>query len=101
MKDFQIKPLEEGHFLLSGALTFDNVPAIWEETRALFSSHKRLTLDLGGIRHTTSAGLALLIEWLRLARSHNQTLAYVNVPGQMRALIEVSDLDRILPIENG
>ncbi len=99
MRDFQVQPLGEGRFLLSGSLTFDNVPDIWRETRALLSSHRRLAFDLSGIQRTTSAGLALLIEWLRLARREGKALRYLNVPGQMRALIQVSDLEAILPID--
>jgi phospholipid transport system transporter-binding protein len=94
----QIQSLGDDRFLLSGDLHFDNVPQIWEESRAMFTRAPGLTLDLSGITRTDSAGLALLIEWMRLARESRKPIAFKNVPAQMQALIEASGLTEVLPL---
>ena len=54
-------------------------------------------VDLGGVRRSNSAGVALLVEWLREAQQRQQVLLFTNVPAQMRAIIEVVDLETLLP----
>lgn len=98
MSDVEIKPLGDGGFLLSGALTFDTVPALWRQSAAQFNNADALMLDLQGITHTDSAGLALLIEWMRTARSRNKTIAFRNIPPQMLAIAKVSGVEQILPL---
>jgi phospholipid transport system transporter-binding protein len=98
MKDCHITPQGNGLFLLGGELNFDNVPGLWEESLALFSIPPTLVLDLRGVTHSNSAGLALLIEWLRFARERHKMLKIRNVPAQMRALITASGLDEVLPL---
>jgi phospholipid transport system transporter-binding protein len=40
-----------------------------------------------------SAGLALLIEWLSVAKSAGRTLRFDNVPSQLRQLARLSDVE--------
>ena len=96
--DVQIKPLAEGGFLLSGALTFDTIPSVWRTSSALLGEGDDITFDLQGISHTDSAGLALLVEWMRTARGQGKHIAFKNIPPQMLAIATVSGLEHILPI---
>lgn len=98
MSELQIQPLGEGNFLLSGMLTFDTAPPAWRASSALLNGGGDLTLDLQGVTHTDSAGLALLIEWMRGARRRNKRITFKNIPTQMLAIAKVSGLERILPI---
>ncbi len=98
MNSVEITPQEAGGFLLTGALTFETVPALWRQSVALFDNSDSVTLDLHGITHTDSAGLALLIEWLRIARGKNRAIVFKNIPPQMMAIAKVSGLEQILPL---
>jgi phospholipid transport system transporter-binding protein len=98
VKNFRIDPRGENLFALSGELDFDNVPGVWKESLALFSTAPALILDLMEVARTNSAGLALLIEWLRLARQQGKDIEIRNVPEQMRALISASGLDEMLSL---
>jgi ABC-type transporter Mla MlaB component len=42
--------------------------------------------------------VALLAAWLHIAYRDQQALAFVNVPAQMRAIIQVAGLEMILPL---
>ncbi len=84
---------DDGVVEVSGSLTFDTVPDILEgATDWLGSNHASIRVDLKAVSRADSAGLALLLEWLRLARSAKRELEFVNIPEQVRDLIHVSGL---------
>jgi len=51
-----------------GELDFDSVAELWAMTKTLFRDGTVPRIDLNGVRHSNSAGVALLVEWLRHAR---------------------------------
>jgi phospholipid transport system transporter-binding protein len=53
---------------------------------------------LNGVSRANSAGVALLVAWLGRLQRRQQAVTFVNVPAQMRAIIEVADLDTVLPL---
>jgi phospholipid transport system transporter-binding protein len=96
---FRIEAMRQGRFRLVGDLTFNTVPEACEEGLVLFdAAGKELCIDLRDISHTDSAGIALLIDWMRQAKKKKKTLRFLNVPAQMLAIAGVSGLDRILPL---
>ena len=96
-----LKRREDGCFLLAGTLTFKTVPVIWKQGLDLFSEAPSLLLDLSQVKRSDSAGVALLVDWMRFARSHNKPISYINMPTQMLAIVRASSLDAILPLARG
>ncbi len=87
---------------VSGALTFATVTALLRESRGLFGTGEGpLKVDLSGVSHADSAGLALLMEWLRLARGAGRELEYHAVTEQMLAIASAGGLLEILPLAPG
>ncbi|MCB1825317.1 MAG: STAS domain-containing protein [Candidatus Competibacteraceae bacterium] len=82
---------------VQGELNFDSVAALWETTEALFADTSLLRIDLSGVSRSNSAGVALLVQWLRQARRRQRELLFVDIPAQMRAIIRVADLETLLP----
>ena len=83
---------------VQGDLDFDSVATLWNETEPLFDSNPPARIDLQGVRHANSAGVALLVAWLGQVQRHRKSVIFVNTPAQMRAIIEVADLDTVLPL---
>ena len=83
----------DGRYTVSGDLGFEAVPDLLEESRAPFSAEQRIEVDLSGVESSDSAGLALLIEWIRMARARGVPIEYTGVPDQLMALARISDLD--------
>ena len=81
---------------ISGPLTFDSVPDIYTASRGWFNTGTSMTIDLQQVAQADSAGLALLIEWLRWARKAGLSLTYTNIPPQMLELIRVNGLQDTL-----
>ena len=53
-------------------------------------------IDLAGVTASDSAGLALLIEWLSVARASRRSLNYENVPLQLQQLARLSEVEELL-----
>lgn len=91
---------QDGELLrVEGALTFTTVTALLEKSRPLFErAGESLVVDLEGVERADSAGLAMLIEWMRLARTCGCTIAFAHLPTQMNDIALASDLVEILPL---
>jgi anti-sigma B factor antagonist len=66
---------------------------------ALRSKSDAITIDLSQVDYMDTSGLATLIEAMRLARRQNTQLFLRGVQEQPQYLLEVSDLDRVFPID--
>jgi len=83
---------------ISGALTFATVSSWYRQSSAWFAGDGELVVDLSGVTRADSAGLALLIEWLRQARSANRALRFVQAPEQVLTLTRINGLqDALFP----
>jgi phospholipid transport system transporter-binding protein len=96
----QLESLGEGRFRVGGLLDASTVTAVLEESRARFQGVPSVVIDLAGVTESDSSGLALLLEWLRLARKENQKIHFDHVPQQIIALARISEVDDLL-LENG
>lgn len=83
-------------FALSGPLTFDSVPSLLDVGFRLFKERTSVTLDLGEVTRADSAGLALMVEWIREANQRNATIHFENIPSQMLAIARTSRLEHVL-----
>ena len=90
--------IAENKFALQGPLTFDTVPDVLGDSRSWLKKGAEVTIDLQQVSKADSAGLALLIEWLRLARLSNCKVHFINFPPQFRSLIYVTGLQQALAI---
>ena len=85
---------------VAGALTFETVPGLYQNSSSWFSGAGDLTIDLAQVERTDSAGLALLIEWLRCAQAANRKLHFANIPLQVQTLIRINGLQDALLSSN-
>lgn len=87
-----------GGYRVSGELTYQTVPAVFEQK---FEFADKTRIDLSNVARIDSAGLALLVEWTCVARRQNKTLVLEQIPDSLRSLIEVSGLGEVLTAETG
>ncbi len=78
VSDFSLKDLGDGHFALSGEMSFDTAERILQASEQPFEEHTRLEIDLSGVTLSDSAGLALLLEWVTWA---NHTVREIRFSG--------------------
>ena len=96
MSGARLESLGEGRFRVSGVLDASTAREVLEQSESRFEQFKELDVDLGGVGESDSAGLALLIEWLRLARQGEKTIRFANVPAQIEALARISEVDDLI-----
>lgn len=91
-----LEALGNGRFKVRGPLDAETVTDLLERSEAAFRGSTSLEIDLGGVPEGDSAGLALLIEWIRRARKQNQQLHFKNLPTQIASLARISQVDELL-----
>jgi phospholipid transport system transporter-binding protein len=96
----KLEALGSGRFKVHGALNAETVTALFESSEAAFKDAGSLEIDLANVPEGDSAGLALLIEWLRLGQQRKQTVRFKNMPEQIAALARISEVDKLL-LQNG
>lgn len=83
--------------VLSGELDHVGAAQALAASRGWLSGGKGpAQVELGGVQRSESAGVALLLEWLREARRCNREIHFLNVPPQLRSLLQFFDLETIL-----
>ena len=86
---------------IHGPMTFESVTDLWGQSEQMFSDKSVLQIDLADVTRTDSAGLALLIEWLREATRQGGRVEFLNLPPQMLALAEAGGLEHVLTGNQG
>lgn len=93
MNSLKIVPEGSGRFIVDGNLTFSSLDKKIINNFAFLTTGKHIVMDLGGVGSTDSAGLALLIEWIKNARHKRVHLQFRNIPEQIFNLANLSGLD--------
>jgi phospholipid transport system transporter-binding protein len=99
MTEPRIEEAGNGSWLLAGDLSFTTVPALRGGLDLKSADHPRISIDLAGVTRSDSAGLALLIEWLRESERLGKAITFLNMPAQMQSIARVCGLDGILPAD--
>jgi len=90
-----------GRLTVTGPVTFATVGDLLRASQSLFLDQKAVTVDLGAVTSVDSAGLALLLEWLRRARSDGRTVTYSGLPEKLVAIAKLSGVQTILAAGSG
>jgi phospholipid transport system transporter-binding protein len=88
--------LEGARSRLVGSLDFNTVTRLLPLGTAAIDAGQAAVIDLSEVTASDSAGLALLIEWLSVAKESRKTLRYENVPTQLQQLARLSEVDKLL-----
>ncbi len=75
-------------------MTFDSVTDLWRQSVDMFFSETVIRIDLAQVTHTDSAGLALLVDWMREASRRGARIELLHLPAQMLALADAANLEQ-------
>jgi phospholipid transport system transporter-binding protein len=89
----------DGTVSVAGELTFATANSLLTSAPAQFDRLANLDIDLAGVTRSDSAGLALLIDWVRYAKVKNKQIVFHHMPTQLLAIAGASGLDEILSID--
>jgi phospholipid transport system transporter-binding protein len=91
---FEIQDGERSRVL--GTLHFSTVSALLGVGSDAIESGRAAVIDLSTVAESDSSGLALLIEWLSIAKSADRPLKYENIPSQIKQLAVLSEVEDLL-----
>ena len=98
MTDF-INKVSDSEIEILGEITKETVSAVLQASLPLIQSASELTIDLGKVERTDSAGLALCFEWMACAHSRNYQVKFRNLPHQLLAIARASEMDSLIPLK--
>jgi phospholipid transport system transporter-binding protein len=81
---------------VNGVMHFTTVTALLRSGSEAIANGHTSVIDLAGVKDSDSSGLALLIEWLSIARAEQKNLRYENIPVQLHQLARLSDVEELL-----
>ena len=96
MSDYTLENRGDGRFALSGEMAFSTADRILRESEAQFEEHTLLTVDLSGVTHTDSAGLALLLEWITWANHTVREIRFEGMPEKISAIAKTTEVESLL-----
>lgn len=79
-----------------GTLHFSTVSELLTVGADAIMAGRAAVIDLSTVAESDSSGLALLIEWLSIAKSADRPLKYENVPSQIKQLAVLSEVEGLL-----
>ena len=85
-----------GRSCVIGSLHFSTVSALLTAGVAAINAGQAAVIDLTRVSGSDSSGLALLIEWLSVAKQMGRALRYENMPAQLHQLARLSEVEELL-----
>lgn len=82
--------------MIQGVLDFTTATRTLESVAGHIADNKKLDIDLSGVTAANSAGLALLIEWLAIARRADHAVTFHHIPDGLRQLAGVCQVDGLI-----
>lgn len=100
MSRLNIVKQSPGYFIIDGDLTFATIDKQTLKSFSFLTTAKELTIDLSRVPCTDSAGLALMIEWIKHSRRFRTQLIFKNIPEQLLNLAKLSGFDQTSHFNN-
>tara|TARA_R110000751_G_scaffold176555_2_gene282871 strand:+ start:105193 stop:105507 length:315 start_codon:yes stop_codon:yes gene_type:complete len=102
--NLQVNESPKGYFTLQGELNRNTIPksaalATLETSNQKSASGADSTLDMSGVSHSDTAGLAWLMNFLKTQQLQNVQVELKNIPESLIKLAKISDVDSFLSVQ--
>ena len=87
---------QEDKFIVSGDLHFSNVMAIYKKSSKNLSKNPVLEFDFSNVRSSDSAGIALIIEWIKFAKLTNKEIYFHSLSSDILQLARAAGLEKFI-----
>lgn len=83
---------------LTGELTLATVTSTYQQSLDYFQNEASVPklINFANVTCVDSAGLTLMIEWLRLGKKQNTEIEFRNLPVQIKPLIKLFGIDNLI-----
>lgn len=87
--------LQEGRLYVTGDLDFGTVVNLYQQSEPLLQRCKEFQIDLSGVSSCNSAGLALLLEWIKYGRRQQREVHFHKIPASLLAVATVAGVKEL------
>lgn len=84
------------HLCVEGDLTLANVMSVYEASLPLIQKSQCYEFDFSAVSSSDSSGVALMIEWMRLANAAGKHASFHHVPEKLMSIAKAASLDSLL-----
>jgi phospholipid transport system transporter-binding protein len=94
----ELQESSPGMFAVRGPLTFATAKGARESGLSAFNAanSRELQVDCSGITASDSAGMAVLLDWLAIAKRAGRSMHFASLPEQVQELARISDVHELL-----
>jgi phospholipid transport system transporter-binding protein len=96
LTEAKIDKEEDSRFRVSGDMTFATTRKLLADSKALFETTKNVNLNLADVDHADSAGLALLLEWIAVAKQMGGEISIEGMPESLLAIAKMCQMEDTL-----
>lgn len=83
---------EKNRLIISGDLNFKTIVLLWKQSLPYLENISHIDIDLSQVTNSNSAGLALLLEWLKYGKREKKTITFNGIPSQLHSIAEVAGI---------
>lgn len=88
--------LQQGKFLVVGDLNFANVMSVYQKSLSLLDNAQEWIFDFSQLHASDSSGLALIVEWIKHAKSANKKIQVLHLSHDLMSIAKAAGMDGIL-----
>ena len=88
----KFKKIAQDQYQILDAINLTNVSSLLKEGQLLITSHQNLNIDLSQASQSTSVAIALMLQLLEEAKTHQVQLSFSDIPESIQALAKISNV---------
>jgi len=96
MTSYELTRAGNGDYQIIGPMGFETAGGLLRDSTRAFHGQPKVRIDLGGVTDVDSAGLALMLKWISLARHAGHEISFINIPQKLLSIARISDVDELL-----
>lgn len=87
---------DDKRILVSGDLDFTSVMSVYKESLVFFVDHYTAVIDFKKVTSSNSAALALIVEWLKYAKTNRKKVKFTNLPEHLLEIVKATDTSPLI-----
>jgi phospholipid transport system transporter-binding protein len=96
---FEVRVNDQDILCVTGKIYLNDIAQACAQGSALIDQLATVRVDMSGVLDSDSGCLAMMLEWLRVAKVQNKDISFNKLPQFMLDLCRVCGLDTVLPVD--
>ncbi len=87
---------QDHQFLVTGDLHFSNVMSLYEKSLPQLRLCSELSFDFSQLTSSDSAGLALIIEWIKFSKKNRKTIQFIHLSNAIVSIAKAAGINNLI-----